>query len=178
MDRSTPIGLVLCLTGKSTEVLICYLHFFFFLSKPAASPLVFEAEDNHPGSPCPLPALQISYFILEVHLQQPQTQGWMRPALSATPETQPVTAAQVLMLINYSGMQPPSRLGSICFSCHSSAPEVCSGPCFQQSGGRTMWPGYPKPKAWSQPWQGHRLSLGATLSNSSPTTLTPSASWL
>lgn len=116
MDRSTQTGEVVCLTGKSIEVLICYLYFFFFPSKSAASPLVFEAEDSHPGSPCLLPTLQISYFILEVHLQQHQAQGQMWPAISATPETQSVTAAQVLVLVNYLGMQPPSRLGSICFS--------------------------------------------------------------
>lgn len=135
---------------------------------------MFEAEDSHPGSPCPLPALQISCFILEVHLQQHQTQGWIWPAMSTAPETQSVTAAQVLMFINYLEMQPPSRLGSICFSCHSSAPETC----FQHSGGRTMWPGYPKPNPWSQPWQGHRLSPAATPPSSSPTTHPPSASWL
>lgn len=150
------------------------IYIFSFPSKPGASPLVFEAEDSHPGSPCPLHALQISQSILEV--QQHQTQGLMWPAISVTPETQSVTAAQVP--INYLGMQPPSRLGSICFSCHSSAPEVPSGTCFQQSGGRTTGPGYPKPNAWSQPGQGHRLSLAAILSNSSPTTHQPSASWL
>lgn len=44
--------------------------------------------------------------MLEDYLLQHQTRGWMLPATNAVPDTQLVTDAQVLMLINYEGMQP------------------------------------------------------------------------
>lgn len=112
---------------------------------------MFEAEDSHPGSQCPLPALQISRFILEVHVQQHQTQGWMWPAISVAPET-------------ISDSWPSSHAHKLfrdatTFQARKQLLQVPSGICFQHSKGRTMCLDIPNP--WIQPWQGHRLTFQA-----------------
>lgn len=75
----------------------------------ATSPQVFEAEDSHPSSPHPFPAMQIGWFdVGGLFAAAPNLR--LDLAMNAVLDTQSVTDAQVLMLINYGGMQPLSRL--------------------------------------------------------------------